>query len=71
LLDIEAVWFRDNIPGVVDALSLNWMKDAKKEQSLSVLLSFNEVVLPTIVKTWVCEICGETVCTEAAAVLQL
>jgi hypothetical protein len=23
LLDIEAVWFRDNIPGVVDALSLN------------------------------------------------
>jgi hypothetical protein len=49
-LDIEAVGFRDNMTGVVDARHLNRMMDGKKEQSLSFLLSFDEVVLPTYVK---------------------
>ena len=44
--DIEAVRFRDNMPGVVDVRHLNLMTDGKKEQSL--LLSLDEGLLPKL-----------------------
>ena len=69
LLDIEAVWFRENIPGVVDACWLNRMIDGRKEQSISLLKVFGWSDSPNLCKTWICEICGETVCTDAVAVL--
>lgn len=42
--------FGDSITGAVDARRLNRMIDGKKELSLSVFLSFDEVVLPIYVK---------------------
>lgn len=41
-LDIEAGWFRENIPGIRTSIKLN---DRRK-----VLLSFGELVLPSYVK---------------------
>lgn len=38
---IEALWIRENIPGVGDALLLIPMIDGKKLESLSVWLSFD------------------------------
>ena len=48
LLNIESVWFRDDMPGVVDAHRLTRMIDGKKEQNIPGLLSFGEVVLPSL-----------------------
>lgn len=50
---IEAQWFRLNMPGVVDARLLTRMATGKEDESLSVLLLFDEEFLPIQVRVYV------------------
>lgn len=50
VLNVEASWFTRCIPGVVGAWRLNRVVDGGMEESLSVLLMFDEEYLPSHVK---------------------